>query len=247
MPTETKVRIYADDIQQHWMEDNSDEDDEDDEMGALIYRSSRTAQLREEAKNEKCSSLQQTAVQDGAPPRKQQLDADANKIVRPYLESESEDPRTVNVDVKSNVLTTENYVSPGAVISPPAPYQKNKADWVCYEGAPTGLSEFTVLTGVAAAPLDIQNIDTDMIIPKDVDANNKIVRPPTPIISTDSEIQFWQQKMTVRPPTPTISTNVPAMEGVPNDEKKLPDSQQAKQQVLQAEPTRRNAEICGIL
>ena len=50
-----------------------------------------------------CSSLQQTAVQDGAPPRQKQLDADPNKFVRPYLESESEDPRTVNVDVKSNL------------------------------------------------------------------------------------------------------------------------------------------------
>ena len=90
--------------------------------------------------------------------------ADVRKF--PYLGSESEDPRTVNADVKSNVFTTESYVSPGAVISPPAPYQENKAEGASDEGAPTGLPKFTVLTGVAA-PLDIQNIDTDMIIPKE--------------------------------------------------------------------------------
>ena len=90
--------------------------------------------------------------------------ADIRKF--PYLGSESEDPRTINAGVKSRVFTTESYVSPGAVISPPAPYQANKADGASDEGAAPGLPKFTVLTGVVA-PLDIQNIDTDMIIPKE--------------------------------------------------------------------------------
>ena len=84
----------------------------------------------------------------------------------PYLGDESNDPRKINKDVKSNVFTTERYVSPGAVISPPAPYLQAKGGSSSDGGAAAGLPKFTVLTGVAA-PLDIQNIDTDMIIPKE--------------------------------------------------------------------------------
>ena len=85
----------------------------------------------------------------------------------PYLGTESEDPRTIHKDVKSKVFTAESFVSPGAVISPPAPYQQQKGGSSDGEGgSPAGLPKFTVLTGVAA-PLDIQNIDTDMIIPKE--------------------------------------------------------------------------------
>eukprot|EP00984_Skeletonema_dohrnii_P037759 scaffold40190_cov117-Skeletonema_dohrnii-CCMP3373.AAC.1 len=89
--------------------------------------------------------------------------ADVRKF--PYLGTEEEDPRTRNVDVKSNVFTTESYVSPGAVISPPAPYLASQGE-AAAAGGPAGLPKFNVLTGVAA-PLDIQNIDTDMIIPKE--------------------------------------------------------------------------------
>jgi len=91
--------------------------------------------------------------------------ADVRKF--PYLGDESNDPRKINRDVKSNVFTTERYVSPGPVISPPAPYLTAKgASSSGGESAAAGLPKFTVLTGVAA-PLDIQNIDTDMIIPKE--------------------------------------------------------------------------------
>ena len=89
----------------------------------------------------------------------------------PYLGTESEDPRTINKDVKSNVFSAESFVSPGAVISPPAPYQTGENNCDVDPDGPgcggaAGLPKFTVLTGVAA-PLDIQNIDTDMIIPKE--------------------------------------------------------------------------------
>ena len=90
--------------------------------------------------------------------------ADVRKF--PYLGTKEEDPRTRNVDVRSNVFTTESYVSPGAVISPPAPYLEGRGDSAEAVDGPAGLPKFTVLTGVAA-PLDIQNIDTDMIIPKE--------------------------------------------------------------------------------
>lgn len=89
--------------------------------------------------------------------------ADVRKF--PYLGDESNDPRKVS-DVKSNVFSTEKYVSPGAVISPPAPYLAAKGDAATDSASAAGLPKFTTLTGVAA-PLDIQNIDTDMIIPKE--------------------------------------------------------------------------------
>lgn len=81
-----------------------------------------------------------------------------------YLGTPNEDPRTIHENSRSNVFSTESFASPGAVISPPAPYQKDSVSGGGVEKA--GLPKFTVLKGVAA-PLDIQNIDTDMIIPKE--------------------------------------------------------------------------------
>merc|ERR1711953_197830 len=88
--------------------------------------------------------------------------ADVRKY--PYLGEASEDPRTPN-DSSSRVFSTENYSSPGPIISPTPPYLEN-SDSSSGGGGATGLPEFTTLTGVAA-PMDIQNIDTDMIIPKE--------------------------------------------------------------------------------
>ena len=84
----------------------------------------------------------------------------------PYLGAEDEDPRTVHGESRSRVFTTESYASPGAVVSPQAPYQRDGNSAGGGSGERAGLPKFTVLTGVAA-PLDIQNIDTDMIIPKE--------------------------------------------------------------------------------
>merc|ERR1712119_32281 len=53
--------------------------------------------------------------------------------------------------------------SPGAIIDPPAPYMTENSE----DGeVASGLPKFTVFKG-KSAPLDIQNIDTDMIIPKE--------------------------------------------------------------------------------
>ncbi|CAB9514031.1 3-isopropylmalate dehydratase large subunit (Fragment) [Seminavis robusta] len=82
----------------------------------------------------------------------------------PFLGDPSADPRAVG-NVQSRVFSTENYVSPGPVISPTPPYQKKGGAATESSGA-AGLPKFDKLTGVAA-PLDIQNIDTDMIIPKE--------------------------------------------------------------------------------
>lgn len=81
----------------------------------------------------------------------------------PYLGDASEDPRLANT--KSNVFTTESYPNPGASINPPAPYLASKES-DSDSTSSVGLPKFEVLTGVGA-PLDIQNIDTDMIIPKE--------------------------------------------------------------------------------
>jgi 3-isopropylmalate dehydratase len=90
--------------------------------------------------------------------------ADVRKY--PFLGDASNDPRTPLAASKSSlVFTTERYKSPGAIISPVAPYQAN-ADAKSAGAAAAGLPKFTSLTGVVA-PLDIQNIDTDMIIPKE--------------------------------------------------------------------------------
>jgi len=81
----------------------------------------------------------------------------------PFLGEPSEDPRTVTDNQGSRVFSTESYPNPGAIISPQAPYQKGGSA----DGAvASGLPKFEVLKG-KSAPLDIQNIDTDMIIPKE--------------------------------------------------------------------------------
>lgn len=86
--------------------------------------------------------------------------ADVRKF--PFLGDSSTDPRLKSK--QSRVFTTEQFVSPGAIISPAAPYMKGVSS---SSGAvAAGLPKFESLTGVAA-PLDIQNIDTDMIIPKE--------------------------------------------------------------------------------
>jgi len=88
--------------------------------------------------------------------------ADVRKF--PYLGDKESDPRNIDKNNRgSRVFTTENYVSPGAVINPPAPYMAQKTG---DSEAAAGLPKFTVLKG-KSAPLDIQNIDTDMIIPKE--------------------------------------------------------------------------------
>jgi 3-isopropylmalate dehydratase len=83
----------------------------------------------------------------------------------PFLGDPSADPRLAS-NSKSRVFTTEELVSPGPVISPPAPYLENLDAEIKGTADSAGLPKFNSLTGVAA-PLDIQNIDTDMIIPKE--------------------------------------------------------------------------------
>jgi len=82
----------------------------------------------------------------------------------PYLGEPGTDPRLVDANNRgSRVFTTEKHVSPGPIIDPPSPYMAEiSGDG---EVAP-GLPKFDVLKG-KSAPLDIQNIDTDMIIPKE--------------------------------------------------------------------------------
>ncbi len=87
--------------------------------------------------------------------------ADVRKF--PFLGEESEDPRKASSE--SNVFKTEAYANAGAAINPPAPYMASQSDDDGEAAAP-GLPKFEVLKGVGA-PLDIQNIDTDMIIPKE--------------------------------------------------------------------------------
>jgi len=87
--------------------------------------------------------------------------ADIRKF--PFLGDESEDPR--RKVSKSKVFTTESYENPGACINPPAPYMSAEGA-VLGDASAAGLPEFTSITGVGA-PLDIMNIDTDMIIPKE--------------------------------------------------------------------------------
>jgi 3-isopropylmalate dehydratase len=83
----------------------------------------------------------------------------------PFLGDPSNDPRIIHKDSKSRVFSTESYKSPGAVISPIPPYLEKSGNAGKVGGA-AGLPRFESLTGVAA-PLDIENIDTDMIIPKE--------------------------------------------------------------------------------
>lgn len=86
--------------------------------------------------------------------------ADVRKF--PFLGDPSADPRNVG-STQSRVFSTESYSSPGAVISPTPPYLA-KGGASSGSGGSAGLPKFTTLTGIAA-PLDIQNVDTDMIIP----------------------------------------------------------------------------------
>jgi len=86
--------------------------------------------------------------------------ADVRKF--PFLGDPSADPRVVDEKVRSHVFSTASYTSPGAVISPPPPYLDSGS--YASTGDVAGLPKFESLTGVAA-PLDIQNVDTDMIIP----------------------------------------------------------------------------------
>lgn len=90
--------------------------------------------------------------------------ADIRKF--PFLGDPSADPRDLSTaGSQSRVFSTENFVSPGPVISPTPPYLKDGGTAASSDG-PAGLPKFETLTAVAA-PLDIQNIDTDMIIPKE--------------------------------------------------------------------------------
>jgi 3-isopropylmalate dehydratase len=82
----------------------------------------------------------------------------------PFLGDASTDPRLISKST-SRVFSAQRFDSPGAIISPVAPYQKNSK--ATAEGSvAAGLPKFTTLTGVSAG-LDIENVDTDMIIPKD--------------------------------------------------------------------------------
>jgi 3-isopropylmalate dehydratase len=89
--------------------------------------------------------------------------ADVRKY--PFLGDPSADPRVPDDKSSSRAFNTEAYASAGAAISPVPPYLKIRDDSSSEAGA-AGLPKFESLTGIAA-PLDIQNIDTDMIIPKE--------------------------------------------------------------------------------
>lgn len=69
------------------------------------------------------------------------------------------------IDIKSKVFTETRFPNPGPIISPLAPYLADSSSEDSSGTAP-GLPKFNVLKGIVA-PLDIQNIDTDMIIPKE--------------------------------------------------------------------------------
>lgn len=87
--------------------------------------------------------------------------ADVRKF--PFLGSPATDPRLKQK--MSRVFTTEQIASPGAIVDRSAPYLLDIiAKASSTEGG--GLPKFEKMTGVAA-PLDIQNADTDMIIPKE--------------------------------------------------------------------------------
>ena len=88
----------------------------------------------------------------------------------PYLGDPSADPRVAkdsnDKPFKSRVFSTEVLENPGAIVDRPAPYLSASGGDASDEASAAGLPKFDTLTGVAA-PLDIQNIDTDMIIPKE--------------------------------------------------------------------------------
>jgi 3-isopropylmalate dehydratase len=81
----------------------------------------------------------------------------------PFLGDPSADPRVFGKG-QSRVFTTESFASPGPIVLPTPPYLEKTGARTGVVSA--GLPKFESLTGVAA-PLDIQNIDTDMIIPKE--------------------------------------------------------------------------------
>jgi len=81
----------------------------------------------------------------------------------PYLGDEASDPRTKKTT--SDVFKIDHFVSPGPIIDPTPPYLA-KSGGASKSSSAAGLPKFETLTGVIA-PLDIQNIDTDMIIPKE--------------------------------------------------------------------------------
>lgn len=83
----------------------------------------------------------------------------------PYLGEEGTDPRDIDAG-PDKVKGSESLASPGAMIAPVAPYLAEGGEEASDDEGPTGLPKFESLTGVAA-PLDIQNVDTDMIIPKE--------------------------------------------------------------------------------
>jgi 3-isopropylmalate dehydratase len=81
----------------------------------------------------------------------------------PYLGDEASDPRKKTST--SHAFTNEHFVSPGPIIDPIPPYLA-KSGAASKSSVAAALPKFSSLTGVIA-PLDIQNIDTDMIIPKE--------------------------------------------------------------------------------
>ena len=94
--------------------------------------------------------------------------ADVRKF--PFLGKPSEDPRLkwkVGAGSLSRVFSTKKHKNMGAVIDPVPPYLKGKVrEGPAKAGAMNVANQFTTLKARSAA-LDIQNIDTDMIIPKE--------------------------------------------------------------------------------
>merc|ERR1712176_1430433 len=86
----------------------------------------------------------------------------AGKIVDvreyPYLGTAEEDPRNANNAKTSLVFTTPAFDNAGPLIQPSKPSSSTDST--------SDALRFNTLTGTAA-PLDIQNIDTDMIVPKE--------------------------------------------------------------------------------
>eukprot|EP00547_Thalassionema_nitzschioides_P005120 CAMPEP_0194211932 /NCGR_PEP_ID=MMETSP0156-20130528/11318_1 /TAXON_ID=33649 /ORGANISM="Thalassionema nitzschioides, Strain L26-B" /LENGTH=801 /DNA_ID=CAMNT_0038939621 /DNA_START=74 /DNA_END=2479 /DNA_ORIENTATION=+ len=83
-----------------------------------------------------------------------------------YLGEPGTDPREIG-NKQSRVFSTETLPNPGPVINPCPPYLEGCDAEDGPQGVSSaGLPKFTTLTGIAA-PLDIQNVDTDMIIPKE--------------------------------------------------------------------------------
>ena len=92
--------------------------------------------------------------------------ADIRKF--PYLGAPESDPRKANLSPVSQgkAFKTLTFANPGPIISPESPYLKAAVASSSTQSTAPGLPKFEILKGVTA-PLDIQNIDTDMIIPKE--------------------------------------------------------------------------------